>query len=171
MKRSSDRIRTTHAGRLPIPPGCEDLPMRLFRGETIDPAVIDAGLDEVVRRQLDLGIDCIGDGEFWKARNFAYFSRHFTGIETRRAQARRAGSTRMFTRERDEFAQFYKDLDATGTIFHVPGEKPMPPERERTIATGPIKIEGHRGARRRRSRRSRRRSRGPGARSTRRSSA
>jgi 5-methyltetrahydropteroyltriglutamate--homocysteine methyltransferase len=53
-----------------------------------------------------------------------------------------AGSTRTFTRERDEFAQFYKDLDGTGTIFHVPGEKPMPPERERMIATGPVKSKG-----------------------------
>ena len=52
------------------------------------------------------------------------------------------GSTRVFTRERDEFAQFYKDLDATGTIFYVPGEKPMPVERERAIVTGPIKPRG-----------------------------
>jgi 5-methyltetrahydropteroyltriglutamate--homocysteine methyltransferase len=49
----------------------------------------------------------------------------------------------VFTRERDEFAQFYKDLDATGTIFHVPGEKPMPPERVRAIATGPVKPKGN----------------------------
>ena len=57
--------------------------MRLFRGEKIEPAVIDAGIDEVVGKQLELGIDCIGDGEFWKVRNFTYLSRHFTGIETR----------------------------------------------------------------------------------------
>ena len=92
------------------------------------------------------GIDCIGDGEFWKARNFAYLSRHFTGIATRPLKPGEPPSTRVFTRERDEFVQFYKDLDATGTIFHVPGEKPMPPERERAIVTGPIKIEEQRGA-------------------------
>jgi 5-methyltetrahydropteroyltriglutamate--homocysteine methyltransferase len=139
MKRSTDRIRTSHAGRLPVPPGCEDMPMRLFRGEAIDPAVVAGGLDHVLRQQLDLGIDCVGDGEFWKSRNFAYYSRHFTGIETRPLKPGETGSTRTFTRERDEFAQFYRDLDATGTIFHVPGEKPMPPERVRAIATGPIK--------------------------------
>ena len=140
MKRSEGRIRTTHAGRLPVPPGCEGLPMRLFRGEKIEPAVIDAGIDQVVRKQLDLGIDCIGDGEFWKVRNFAYLSRHFAGIETRPLKPGEPASTRVFTRERDEFVQFYKDLDATGTIFHVPGEKPMPPEHERAIVTGPIKL-------------------------------
>src|SRR3954463_3519015 len=139
MKRSTDRIRTTHAGRLPVPPGCEGMPMRLFRGEVIDPKVIDAGIDQVVGQQLALGIDCIGDGEFWKARNMAYYSRHLTGIETRPLRPGEPASTRVFTRERDEFAQFYKDLDATGTIFHVPGEKPMPPDTERAIATGPVK--------------------------------
>jgi 5-methyltetrahydropteroyltriglutamate--homocysteine methyltransferase len=139
MERSADRIRTTHAGRLPVPSGCEDMPIRLFRGETVDPAVIAKGLDEVIARQLDAGIDCIGDGEFWKSRHFTYYSRHFTGIETRELKPGEPASTRVFTRERDEFAQFYKDLDATGTIFHVPGEKPMPPDRVRAIATGPVK--------------------------------
>ncbi len=142
MKRSSDRIRTTHAGRLPVPAGCEGLPTRLYRGEAVDPAAIEAGIAEVVARQLDIGIDCIGDGEFWKARNFAYYSRHLTGLETRPLKPGETGSTRTFTRERDEFAQFYKDLDGTGTIFHVPGEKPMPPERERMIAIGPVKSKG-----------------------------
>jgi 5-methyltetrahydropteroyltriglutamate--homocysteine methyltransferase len=142
MKNSSDRIRTTHAGRLPTPPGCEGLPMRLFRGEKVEPAVIDAGIDQVVRQQLDCGVDCIGDGEFWKARNLAYLSRHFTGIATRPLKPGEPPSTRVFTRERDEFVQFYKDLDATGTIFHVPGEKPMQPEHERAIVTGPIKSKG-----------------------------
>jgi 5-methyltetrahydropteroyltriglutamate--homocysteine methyltransferase len=138
VKRSTDRIRTTHAGRLPVPKGCEDMPLRLYRGETIDAKAIAAGLDEVVGRQLDAGIDVIGDGEFWKSRNYMYYSRHFTGIETRELKPGEPASTRVFTRERDEFAQFYKDLDATGTIFHVPGEKPMPAERVRAIATGPV---------------------------------
>src|ERR1043165_4776751 len=114
MKRSEGRIRTTHAGRLPVPPGCEGLPMRLFRGERIEPAVIDAGIDQVVGKQLELGIDCIGDGEFWKARSIAYYGRHLTGLETRPLKPGETGSTRTFTRERDEFAEFYKDLDGTG---------------------------------------------------------
>ena len=51
--------------------------MRLFKGEKVDPKVIEAGIDHVVKKQLDLGIDCIGDGEFWKVRNFAYFQAPF----------------------------------------------------------------------------------------------
>jgi len=142
VKRSTDRIRTTHAGRLPNSPGCDDLPIRLFRGETIEPGVIQAGLDHVVRRQLDLGIDIIGDGEFWKSRSFSYYSRHLTGLATRPLKPGEPFSTRVFTRERDMFAGFYKDLDATGTIFHVPGEKPMPAETVRMVANGPVTSKG-----------------------------
>jgi 5-methyltetrahydropteroyltriglutamate--homocysteine methyltransferase len=142
MKRSTDRIRTTHAGRLPVSPGLENLPIRLFLGEQVDSSTIEAGIAHAVNRQLELGIDCIGDGEFWKTRDFIYYSRHLTGLQARPLRHGETGSTRTNTRERDEFAQFYKDSDKAGTIFYVPGEKPMGPERERTIATGPVKSKG-----------------------------
>ena len=142
MKRSTDRIRTTHAGRLPVSPGLENLPVRLYLGEVVDPAAIADGIADVVAKQLDAGIDCIGDGEFWKARDFIYYSRHLTGIERRQLKPGETGSTRTNTRERDEFAQFYQDSDKAGTIFYVPGERPTPPERECTVATGPIKSKG-----------------------------
>jgi 5-methyltetrahydropteroyltriglutamate--homocysteine methyltransferase len=142
MKRSSDRIRTTHAGQLPTPPGCQDLPARLHRGETVDPAVIEAGIADVVRKQRAVGIDTIGDGEFWKSRGIAYYSSRFSGIETRALKPGETGSTRTSTRERDEFAQFYKDSDGAGSMFFVPGERAIPPERERMIATGPLKPKG-----------------------------
>src|SRR3954466_12738038 len=93
MKRSSERIRTTHAGRLPVSPGLENLPVRLYLGEVVDPAVIAEGIAHGIRRQFDLGIDCIGDGEFWKARDFIYYSRHLTGIERRPLKPGETGST------------------------------------------------------------------------------
>jgi 5-methyltetrahydropteroyltriglutamate--homocysteine methyltransferase len=142
MKRSSDRIRTTHAGRLPVAPGLENLPIRLFLGEVVDPRLIEDGIIQTVRRQVDIGLDCVGDGEFWKTRDFIYYSRHLTGLQARQLKPGETGSSRTNTRERDEFAQFYKDSDKAGTIFYVPGEKPMGPERERTVATGPIKSKG-----------------------------
>ena len=142
MKRSTDRIRTTHAGRLPVSPGLENLPVRLYLGEVIDPATIAEGVAHGLRKQIDIGIDCVGDGEFWKARDFIYYSRHLTGLERRPLKPGETGSTRTNTRERDEFAQFYQDSDKAGTIFYVPGERPTPPERECTIANGPIKSKG-----------------------------
>ena len=142
MKRSSDRIRTTHAGRLPVSPGLENLPVRLYLGEVVPPETIAEGVAYGVRRQLDIGIDCVGDGEFWKARDFIYYDRHLTGLERRMLRPGETGSTRTNTRERDEFEQFYKDSDKAGTIFYVPGERPTPPERECTVAKGPIKSKG-----------------------------
>ena len=78
MRNSSDAIRTTHAGRLPIPPGCEDLPLRIFTGAPVDDARIEQAIVDTVRKQTDIGIDCVGDGEFWKARNIAYYGNHLS---------------------------------------------------------------------------------------------
>ena len=142
MRNSSNGIRTTHAGRLPIPPGCEDLPLRIFTGAPVDDAQIEQAIADTVRKQTDIGIDCVGDGEFWKARNIAYYGNHLSGIETRPLKSGELPTTRHSTRERDEFKNFYADMDRMGTLFFVPGEKPMPPERERMIASGPIKTKG-----------------------------
>jgi methionine synthase II (cobalamin-independent) len=38
---------------------------------------------ETVKKQVEAGIDCIGDGEFWTARSLAHYTAHFTGIEAR----------------------------------------------------------------------------------------
>jgi hypothetical protein len=135
MRNSSNAIRTTHAGRLPIPPGCEDLPLRIFTGAPVDDVQIEQAIADTVRKQTDIGIDCVGDGEFWKARNIAYYGSHLSGIETRPLKSGELPTTRHSTRERDEFKNFYADMDRMGTLFFVPGEKPMPPERERMIAS------------------------------------
>ena len=142
MRNSSNAILTTHAGRLPIPPGCEDLPSRIFSGQPVDDAQIEQAIADTVRKQRDIGIDCVGDGEFWKARNIAYYGAHLSGAETRPLKPGEVATTRNHTRERDEFTNFYADMDRMGTLFFTPGEKPMPPDRERMIATGPIKAKG-----------------------------
>jgi 5-methyltetrahydropteroyltriglutamate--homocysteine methyltransferase len=142
MTNSSNTILTTHAGRLPIPPSCEDLPVRIFSGQPVDDAQIEQAIADTVRKQVDIGIDCVGDGEFWKARNIAYYGAHLSGVATRPLKPGEVATTRNHTRERDEFTNFYADMDRMGTLFFTPGEKPMPPDRERMIATGPIKAKG-----------------------------
>jgi len=68
MKKSLTRIRTSLVGRLPPPKGWEDMPARLANAELTDPAAIAAqvtpAIAETVRKQVEAGIDCIGDGEF-----------------------------------------------------------------------------------------------------------
>ena len=63
------------------------MPGRLASAVITDPAVIAAqvtpAIAETARRQVEVAIDCIGDGEFWTARSLAHDTTHFTGIEAR----------------------------------------------------------------------------------------
>jgi len=86
MKNSAQRIRTSHVGRLPVPSGFEETALRLARGEVggeevaaqVVPAVAD-----VVKRQVEIGLDCIGDGEYWSALDIRWFDQQMTGLGTR----------------------------------------------------------------------------------------
>ena len=146
MRRSLTRIRTSHVGRLPPPKGWADMPARLAGAEITDPVVIAAkvtpAIAETVKKQIEAGIDCIGDGEFWTARNLAHYAAHFTGVEARPVAPDEPPTTRHSTRERDEFPDFYGDCDRAGSLFLVPGETPMPPMTERVVARGPLKSKG-----------------------------
>jgi len=122
------------------------MPARLANAELTDPAAIAAevtpAIAETVKKQVEAGIDCIGDGEFWTARSLAHYTAHFTGIEARPLAPGEPPTTRHSTRERDEFPDFYADCDRAGTLFLVPGEKPMPPVTVRVVARGPVKSKG-----------------------------
>jgi 5-methyltetrahydropteroyltriglutamate--homocysteine methyltransferase len=146
MKHSATRIRTSHVGRLPPPKGWEDMPAKLASGAVVDPkeiaAKVEPAVAELVLRQVEAGIDCINDGEFWTGRNIAHYAAHFDGVSVRPVAPGEVGTSREFTRERDEFREFYTDTDRAGTMFFVPGERPVQPIRERVIATGPIKSKG-----------------------------
>ena len=103
MKNSAQRIRTSHVGRLPIPSGFEETAFRLARGEVggeevaaqVVPVVAD-----VVKRQVETGLDCIGDGEYWSALDIRWFDQHMTGLGTRPLKPGEVGSMREATRER-----------------------------------------------------------------------
>jgi 5-methyltetrahydropteroyltriglutamate--homocysteine methyltransferase len=146
MQKSTTRVRTSHVGRLPPPKGWEDMPARLANAEVIDGGEIAShvvpAIAETVKKQVEIGIDCINDGEFWTARSLAHYAAHFTGLEARPVNLGEPPTTRHSTRERDEFRDFYADMDKLGTLFFVPGEKPMPPMTERVIARGPVKSRG-----------------------------
>jgi len=146
MQKSTTRIRTSHVGRLPPPKGWEDMPARLANAEVIDGGEIAShvvpAIAETVKKQVEIGIDCINDGEFWTARSLAHYAAHFTGLEARPVKLGEPPTTRHSTRERDEFRDFYADMDKLGTLFFVPGEKPLPPMTERVIARGPVKSRG-----------------------------
>jgi len=126
MQRSEDGIRTTHAGRLPpVAPASAD---------------VTAQVAEVIRKQMQIGISCIGDGEFWNGRNFLFYGQHFHGITARELRPGERGSGREDTRERDAFPKLYADMDRVGTAFCVPGEEPrFFPTKRKMVVTAPIK--------------------------------
>jgi 5-methyltetrahydropteroyltriglutamate--homocysteine methyltransferase len=144
MRYNTDRIRTSHVGRLPAPPEFADLPMRLARADVTDPQELDAKVvpvvADIVRHQIDSGVDIINDGEFWTAHAVgAHYAAHFDGLTIRPVQPGESASSHLRTRERDEFPDFYAAMDALKTMFFVPGEKPVVRKPERVVVTGPLK--------------------------------
>lgn len=67
MKRSSTRILTTHAGSLVRPPEIVEAMIRDHLREPVDQSAferdLDAAVSSVVRKQAEIGIDVIDDGE------------------------------------------------------------------------------------------------------------
>ena len=81
----SDRILTTHVGSLPRSADVTDLVFAQERGEAIDQAqfdaVIGAAVDEVVRLQVEAGIDLVSDGEMSKISYATYIKDRITGFD------------------------------------------------------------------------------------------
>jgi 5-methyltetrahydropteroyltriglutamate--homocysteine methyltransferase len=84
MKRSSDRILTTHVGSLPRSQAVTDVLFGRERGEIRDPAaaaaVIAQGVAEAVRRQRASGVDVVSDGEMSKISYATYISERYNGF-------------------------------------------------------------------------------------------
>ena len=84
MRRSSERILTTHAGSLPRPEHLTSLFVRRARGEDVDPVVIaKAGreaLRAIVPLQASAGIDVGNNGEQQHDSFFLYLKDRLTGL-------------------------------------------------------------------------------------------
>ncbi|HUR71877.1 MAG TPA: cobalamin-independent methionine synthase II family protein [Candidatus Limnocylindrales bacterium] len=95
MKRSTDRILTTHTGSLPLPVQVRHALGAKRRGEPYDQSVIDttltSAIGEVVRRQIEVGVDIVGDGELSKTAWNDYVVHRVNGLERKpRSRARSA---------------------------------------------------------------------------------
>ena len=141
MKRSTDRILTTHAGRLDGPPDLRDAAMAIQSGRSSDlqsvlPKVRTA-MTGIVRQQADAGIDIISDGEIGKIGfGMAYYGRRLTGLTARKVSPGEPGWMALATGERIEFAEFYRELNWP------------PAPSERAVCTGPITYIGQEEVRR-----------------------
>ncbi len=114
MKRSTDRILTTHVGSL-IRPDAFQKVLRARQLNQADEATYEEKLREsvaaVVRRQAETGIDIVSDGEFGKNISWAQYAlERLSGFERRPVKL----EANPFARgaDRAKFKEFYAELDA-----------------------------------------------------------
>src|SRR5215469_371970 len=121
MKHSTDRILTTHVGSLIRPQELRALLGAKEAGLPFDQAAyaicLKQAVAEVVRRQAEIGIDVISDGEFGKAISWAQYALFRLGGFERRPFT----GGNPFTRgvDRTRFAEFYAELDARDKVETV----------------------------------------------------
>jgi 5-methyltetrahydropteroyltriglutamate--homocysteine methyltransferase len=95
------RILTTHVGSLP----------------TLE------SVAAVVRKQREIGLDLINEGEYTKGGDWlSYIEERFGGFEPRPAPP---GERPLIAqgRDREAFADFYRYASERGTLFYAPGEQ------------------------------------------------
>jgi 5-methyltetrahydropteroyltriglutamate--homocysteine methyltransferase len=84
MKLSTDHILTTHVGSLPRSQAVVDVLLRKERGEAFDPSefaeTMHREVESVVKRQVDLGIDVVSDGETSKIGYATYIKDRLSGF-------------------------------------------------------------------------------------------
>src|SRR6266446_2433925 len=132
MKRSTDRILTTHAGSLPRPVDLIAMGEAMQDGKPVDAAAYEARLtqavDIVVRAQVECGIDIVDDGEFGKPGFVADVRKRLSGFEVDPKRSCRnpwAGS-----REARSFPDYYAETTEAGSY-------PV-----RMVCSGPIAYRG-----------------------------
>src|SRR5215831_1870161 len=107
MKRSIDRILTTHVGSLPRPGDLLDVVQAKEAGKPIDEKAHAARLREAVAEVVRKQIDIVDDGEYGKPSFVSYVNERLGGFELDREAPRQipwAGS-----REAKSFPEFYGD--------------------------------------------------------------
>jgi 5-methyltetrahydropteroyltriglutamate--homocysteine methyltransferase len=110
MKRSTDRILTTHVGSLPRPQDVVDLLFAQDRGEPVDAAQFEAtmkrAVDDAVSKQAEAGLDIVSDGEMSKISYATYIRHRLTGFE--------GDSPRPTPQDLDDFPEYRDRLVKAG---------------------------------------------------------
>jgi 5-methyltetrahydropteroyltriglutamate--homocysteine methyltransferase len=138
MKRSTQRILTTHVGRLQRP---EELTAAMEahpRGRPTDAAFaarLKTDVADIVRQQVAAGVDVVCDGEFGKLSWNSYLNGRLGGHEIVPLTAGDEPLRR--SRDREEFAQFYRELEHGGSYYYrSPGRDT--PAGTKWACTGPV---------------------------------
>src|SRR4029450_14140527 len=102
MKRSNERILTTHAGALPHPADLKQMHTAQISGQPVDQKAFAKRVHEVVaqviKKQLDCGLDIINDGEVGKSNFSRYARERLSGFMGREGKPEDPAST-IFPRD------------------------------------------------------------------------
>jgi 5-methyltetrahydropteroyltriglutamate--homocysteine methyltransferase len=135
MKRSSERILTTHVGSLPRPNDLLEMIRAQATGRSPDQQAyasrVRSAVGEIVRQQAAIGLDVIDDGEMGKPGFIPYVNERLAGFEPNREAP---GSPWSGSREVRAFPEFYEWFART---------MPSPAARSsHMVCTGPISYKG-----------------------------
>jgi 5-methyltetrahydropteroyltriglutamate--homocysteine methyltransferase len=119
MPDAIDRIRTTHVGSLVRPPKMVEFLRKIEDRQPYDKAAYEAclkeSIEEVVRQQVEAGIDIVSDGEFSKGRNWAFYVHdRLTGVAARPLTPEEAKDPLASAgggQDRVAFPEFYAEYD------------------------------------------------------------
>ena len=151
MKRSTDRILTTHAGSLPRPADLIDL----YRDDAPDDDLLPrlrSAVGEVVQQQRDAGVDVVNDGEFGKARRAAvdygawwsYVYARLEGFEVRDDDPAARGYGPHSSKDRRVFKEFYDSgAPMSGGQSGGGTQNTATARLAQLVCTGPVKYTGH----------------------------
>jgi len=137
MKRSTDRILTTHVGSLPRPDDLRALILKKQQGEAVDKAAfaarVKSAVAEVVGRQSEAGIDIMADGEMGRIGFIPYVNERLAGITP--SSAALPANYWGTSREYQAFPEFY------AWAAQMPGTAGQT-GRTRWVCTGPVSYKG-----------------------------
>ena len=103
------KIRTTHTGSLPRPAQILEAVREHFAsGKPMDEAMLARTVGEVVRKQVEAGIDIVTDGEMSKPSFFHYLSERLEGFAARepRVKGRIVGPMDLDGRDAKHFREY-----------------------------------------------------------------
>ena len=107
IQQNTGRIQTTHIGSLPRPHRLLDIMKAKYAGQRYDEAALQQTLRtsvaDVVRKQVDCGIDIVTDGEFSKPGFFTYVRERLDGFESRPNV-----KLKLFEQEVAAFPEYYE---------------------------------------------------------------
>jgi 5-methyltetrahydropteroyltriglutamate--homocysteine methyltransferase len=142
MKRSTDRILTTHTGSLPRPADLVAMLNAKELGEEYDRGGYDArvrrAISEIVAKQAATGIDVIDDGEHSKVNWMAYARGRLSGLEEIDSPPKFRGATR----DSLAFPGAYEDMRVmlAGRSGALVAKRQVRPRAQ--VCVGPIRYVG-----------------------------